>query len=336
MPATAGTMALLGQTRATRWSESDIPDQGGRVAVVTGGNGGLGFETVRALAEKGAHVVMAARNLEKATRACASIEEQHPDARVEIVPLDLADLSSVAAAATAIAGAHEHVDLLVDNAGIMGVPERRTVQGVELQFGTNHIGHFALTAALMPLLLRGPAARVVTVTSVARHVGRPVRRDRGLDAGRYDPWGSYGRSKLANLLFAVELHRRLATAHASVASLAAHPGLTNSELQATSVVESGGGLSQRFWHLLARTSGMTTREGAAPQLRAATDPLAASGELYGPRWLVRGDAVRLPLVRAAVDRGEGRELWDVSEELAGATFDVASLVAAARRDRGDA
>ncbi|QGG95669.1 oxidoreductase [Actinomarinicola tropica] len=316
------------------WTEEDIPDLSGRVAVVTGGNGGLGLETVRALATHGAHVVMAARNLEKATSACRAIEDAHPGARIEIVPLDLADLSSVAAAATTIA-AHERVDLLVNNAGIMGVPERRTVQGIELQFGTNHVGHFALTASLMPLLLAAPAARVVTVTSVARHVGRPVRRDRDLDAGRYDPWGSYGRSKLANLLFAVELHRRLATAHAPVASLAAHPGLTNSELQATSVVESGGGLSQRFWHLLARTSGMTTREGAAPQLRAATDPQAASGELYGPRWLVRGDAVRLPLVRAAMDRGEGRELWDVSEELAGATFDVAALVAAARRDRGE-
>lgn len=311
------------------WSESDVPDQSGRVAVVTGGNGGLGLETVRTLAAKGAHVVMAARNLEKATAASNEITSANPDATIEVVPLDLADLSSVAAAATVIA-AHERVDLLVNNAGIMGVPERRTEQGIELQFGTNHVGHFALTAALMPLLLAAPAARVVTVTSVARHTGRPVRTSGALDAGRYDPWGSYGRSKLANLHFAMELHRRLAAGHAAVASLAAHPGLTNSELQATSVVESGGGLSQRFWHLAARTVGMSTADGAQPQLRAATDPAAASGELYGPRGLIRGDAVRLPQMRAALDRGEGRDLWDVSEELSGITFDVPALVAAAR------
>lgn len=313
-----------------QWSESDIPDQTGTVAVVTGGNGGLGFETVRALAAKGAHVVMAARNLAKATAACTTIETAHPGASIEVVPLDLADLDSVSVAATTIAAAHERIDLLVNNAGIMGVPERRTVQGIELQFGTNHVGHFALTAALMPLLLAAPSARVVTVSSVARHVGRPVRGSSSLD-GRYDPWGSYGRSKLANLLFAVELHRRLAAAHAGVASLAAHPGLTNSELQATSVAESGGGLSQRFWHLLARTVGMSTAAGALPQLRAATDPSARSGELYGPRGSVRGDPVRLPLLRAALDHGEGRDLWDVSEELSGTTFDVPALVAAARR-----
>ena len=312
------------------WTEADIPDLGGRVAVVTGGNGGLGYETVRALAARGAHVVMASRNLDKATEACRSIEEEHPDASLEIVPLDLADLDSVARAATTIA-AHEKLDVLVNNAGIMGVPERRTVQGIELQFGTNHVGHFALTAALLPLLLAAPSGRLVTVTSVARHVGRPVRSGRSLDAGRYDPWASYGRSKLANLLFARELHRRLATAHAPVASLAAHPGLTNSELQATSVTESGGGLSQRFWHFLARTVGMSTAEGALPQLRAATDPAARSGELYGPRGLVRGDAVRLPLLRAALDRGEGRELWDVSEQVSGVSFDVAAMVSASRR-----
>jgi NAD(P)-dependent dehydrogenase (short-subunit alcohol dehydrogenase family) len=312
------------------WSEADIPEQNGRVAVVTGANGGLGYETARALAARGAHVVMAARNQAKAAAARERITAAQPSAALEIVPLDLTSLASVAEAAAAITAKHPRLDLLVNNAGIMACPEGRTADGFETQFGTNHLGHFALTAALFPALLRAPDARVVTVTSTARHFGFPVNPARPLDAGRYDPWLAYGRSKLANLHFAVELHQRLREAGASLASLVAHPGLSDTELQATSVQTSGGGLLQRFFHFLAGSTGMTAARGALPQLRAATDPSARSGELYAPRWATNGAAVRRPLFGRSVNRTHGRNLWEVSERETRLRFDVAALVAAAR------
>jgi NAD(P)-dependent dehydrogenase (short-subunit alcohol dehydrogenase family) len=312
------------------WSEADVPPQNGRVAVVTGANGGLGFETARVLAAHGAHVVMAARNQAKAAAARERIVAATPNASLEVVPLDLTSLASVAEAASAIAAAHPRIDLLVNNAGIMACPEGRTADGFELQFGTNHLGHFAFTAHLFPALLRAPAPRVVTVTSTARHFGFPVAPQRPLDAGRYEPWLAYGRSKIANLHFAVELHQRLREAGAALASLVAHPGLSDTELQATSVETSGGGLVQRFFHFLARTTGMTAAQGAMPQLRAATDPAARSGELYAPRWATNGAAVRRPLFGRSLSRTHGRNLWEVSERETGVRFDVAALVGAAR------
>jgi NAD(P)-dependent dehydrogenase (short-subunit alcohol dehydrogenase family) len=311
------------------WNEADIPDQTGRVAVVTGANGGLGLETARALAARGAHVVMAARDQAKAARAREQIAAAVPRAALEIVPLDLGSLGSIAEAASTILARQPRIDLLINNAGIMACPEGRTADGFERQFGTNHLGHFALTAHLFPALLRSPAARVVTVTSTARHFGFPVDPSRPLDAGRYDAWLAYGRSKLANLHFAVELHHRLREAGATLASLVAHPGLSDTDLQATSVATSGGGTMQRFFHWLAGTTGMTAARGALPQLRAATDPAARSGELYAPRWVNNGAAVRRPLVGRSVSRTHGGNLWAVSERETGMPFDVRALAAAA-------
>jgi NAD(P)-dependent dehydrogenase (short-subunit alcohol dehydrogenase family) len=311
------------------WTEANIPDQKGRIAVVTGANGGLGFETARALAAHGAHVVMAARNQAKAADARQRILAATPSASLEIVPLDLTSLASVAEAASAITARHPRNDLLVNNAGIMACPEGRTVDGFETQFGTNHLGHFAFTAQLFPALLRSPDSRVVTVTSTARHMGFPVDPQQPLD-GRYEPWLAYGRSKIANLHFAVELHQRLREARATMASLVAHPGLSDTELQATSVETSGGGFMQHFFHFLARTTGMNPAQGALPQLRAATDPGARSGELYAPRWATNGAAVRRPLFGRSLSRKHGRNLWEVSERETGIRFDVAELAAAAR------
>src|SRR5690349_14316469 len=257
------------------WTTEDIPDQSGRVAVVTGANGGLGLETARALAAKGAHVVMAVRNQEKAAAAVEDIKSSVPDAKLELVSLDLGSQASIKEAAAQILASHDTIDLLINNAGIMGIPERKTADGFEMQFGTNHLGHFALTALLMPALLRaGEGARIVTVTSTAHHMGRAVKPDNPHLEGKYGPWKAYGQSKLANFHFGLGLQKKLEDAGAPVASLIAHPGLSNTDLQTVSVEETDGGFSQKFFHGLAGSTGMTPAQGALPQLRAATDPEA--------------------------------------------------------------
>lgn len=299
------------------WTTADIPDQSGRTAVVTGANGGLGLQTARALATAGAHVVMAARDQEKAAAAEAEIRSATPTASVAIVPLDLASLESVRSAADRVLAEHERVDLLVNNAGLMAVPERRTEDGFEMQLGVNHLGHWALTARLLPTLLAAPAARVVSVTSTAHHMGRAIDLADPHLEGRYGPWKSYGQSKLANYHFGLGLQRALERSGAAATSLLAHPGLTNTDLQARSVAENEGDRLGRFFHGLAERTGMDAAQGALSQLRAATDPGARGGELYGPLWVNNGPPVRKPILRRigledAIDR-----LWTVSERETG-------------------
>ncbi|MCB0962215.1 MAG: SDR family NAD(P)-dependent oxidoreductase [Acidimicrobiales bacterium] len=305
------------------FTRASIPDLDGRVAVVTGANGGLGLETAKALAGAGATVVMAARNQDKAAHAVEEIRTEVPDAPLEVVPLDLASLASVREAAAAIADAHDQIDLLVNNAGLMAMPERTTADGFEMQFGVNHLGHWALTALVLPQLLAAPAARVVTVTSTARHLGHPVDPANPHLHGRYRPWVAYGQAKLANLHFAIGLHREFEQAGVAAASLAAHPGLSNTDLQGTTVAEGGGGgVLGPFFHKLAGLTGMSPAAGAMPQLRAATDPAARSGELYGPRFGSNGPPVRLPLVRPGSDAAIAT-LWEVSERETGIPLVVA-------------
>jgi NAD(P)-dependent dehydrogenase (short-subunit alcohol dehydrogenase family) len=311
------------------WTTSDIPDLSGRTAVVTGANGGLGLETARALAGAGASVLMAARDQEKATHAAADIRGSHPNASLEIVPLDLGSLASVREAAQSIADAHSAIDILVNNAGLMAVPERRTVDGFEMQLGVNHLGHWALTALLLPALLRADAARIVTVTSTAHHMGRAVDPNNPNLEGSYGPWKAYGQSKLANFHFAIGLQRELEKAGAPASSLAAHPGLTNTELQATSVTESGGTFWTRFFHGLAGSTGMSPAAGALPQIRAATDPTARGGEFYAPRFVNNGPPVRRPILRPGLSSGIAR-LWDVSERATGLAIDIPQALATAR------
>ena len=306
------------------WTSADIPDQSGRTVVVTGANGGLGLETSRALAGAGAHVVMAARNQDKASAAVDDIRGGRPDASLEVVALDLGSLASVREASEQILGAHQVIDILVNNAGVMGIPERRTVDGFEMQLGVDHLGHWALTALLIPALLRADAARIVTVTSTAHHMGRAVDPANPHLEGRYGAWRAYGQAKLANFHFGIGLHRVLEGAGAPAGSLIAHPGFSNTELQAVSVRETGGGLSQRFWHVLARRTGMVPSDGARSQLRAATDPGARSGEFYGPAFVTHGPPVRKPILRRA---GMGKaisRLWEVSERETGLGIDVDS------------
>jgi NAD(P)-dependent dehydrogenase (short-subunit alcohol dehydrogenase family) len=314
------------------WTAADIPDQDGRTAVVTGANGGLGLETSRALAAAGAHVVMAARNQEKAAAAVEDIRGEVPEASLEVVELDLSSQASVRDAVGRITGAHDRIDILVNNAGVMGIPERKTVDGFEMQFGVDHLGHWTLTALLMPALLRADAARIVTVTSSAHHMGRAVDPSNPHLEGRYGPWRAYGQAKLANFHFGLGLHRVLRDAGAPAASLIAHPGLSNTELQAVSVDETGGGLSQRFFHVLARRTGMAPTDGARSQLRAATDPRASSGEFYGPAFFNNGPPVRKPVMRRmGLSRGISR-LWETSEKETGVSIEIGGKAAQAEAD----
>src|SRR5918996_3116016 len=304
------------------WSTADIPDQSGRTAIVTGANGGLGLETSRALAAAGAHVVMAARNQQKAAAAVEDIRGTVSEPSLEVIALDLGSQASVRVAAEQILATHDRIDLLINNPGLMGIPERKTVEGHEMQFAVDHLGHWSLTALLMPAVLGADAARIVTVTSTAHHMGRAVDPSNPHLEGKYGPWRAYGQAKLANFHFGLGLQRRLAAAGAQAASLIAHPGFSNTDLQAVSVRETGGGLSQRFFHRLVGSTGMPPEDGARPQLRAATDPAARGGEFYGPRFVINGAPVRKPILRrVGMDKAIAR-LWEVSERETGLKIDV--------------
>jgi NAD(P)-dependent dehydrogenase (short-subunit alcohol dehydrogenase family) len=308
------------------WTEHDIPDLSGRTAVVTGANGGLGFQTALAMAGAGAHVVLAARDPAKTAAAEARMRARYPSASLVVVPLDLGDLSSVSAAAREILGGHERVDILVNNAGVMAMPQRTTVDGFEMQLGVDHLGHCAFTAYLLPALLAAPAARVVTVTSTARH------RSRRLDPAdphmreNYRAWGAYARAKMANYHFGLGLQQQFSRAGVAAQSLIAHPGLSNTDLQARSVREGGAGWAGAFFEALTARSGMTPFEGARPQLRAATDPRARGGQLYAPRYGSHGPAVRRPILRRHDLQEQIDVLWQVSERETGIPLDVPSSV----------
>jgi NAD(P)-dependent dehydrogenase (short-subunit alcohol dehydrogenase family) len=297
------------------WNTKNIPEQHGRIAVVTGGNGGLGLETARALAASGAHVIIAARNPKKAAAAVEDITTSAPDASLEVVALDLGSQASVKGAAEVMLAAHPRIDLLINNAGVMAIAEGRTVDGFEEQFGVDHLGHWTFTALLLPAMVDTEGARIVTVTSTAHLMGRSVDpKNPNLD-GRYGPWRAYGQAKLANYHFGLGLDRELRRKGAKAASLIAHPGLSNTDLQRASVSGSNGGRTQRIAEFMSHHTGMTAANGALSQLRAATDLGANGGEFYGPLFVNNGPPVRKPILRrldmdAAISR-----LWRVSTEL---------------------
>lgn len=303
------------------YTRDSVPSLSGMTAVVTGANGGLGLQTANVFAGKGAHVVMAVRNQEKAERAVAMIVAETPDANLELVGLDLGSQASVKEAAEKILAARDTIDILVNNAGVMAMPERQTADGYEMQLGVNHLGHWTLTALLMPALLAAPAARVVSVTSTAHHFGRPLNPDNPHLHGSYEPWRAYGQSKLANYHFALGLQRQLEKAGASAQSLVAHPGLSHSELQTTTVAEGGGGVLGPFFAWMAKHTGMDVEDGAMPQIRAATDPQAKGGEFYGPRFVNTGPPVQLPVLRPGNEKAIAI-LWAVSQRETGVPLDV--------------
>jgi NAD(P)-dependent dehydrogenase (short-subunit alcohol dehydrogenase family) len=306
--------------RPPGWSASDVPDLTGRRAIVTGATSGLGLETARVLAARGAHVLLTGRDEERTDQAVRRVRAAVPGGSVEPAGLDLADLSSVRAFA-AEAGALP-VDLLVINAGVMALPSREvTLDGFERQVGTNHLGHFALTGLLLPALLAAPAPRVVTVSSIMHWIGVMTVDDLQSEQ-RYDPWQAYARSKLANLLFARELNRRVRAAGVDLVSVAAHPGYTRTRLVANGPAQGHPVLGAAF-RAGSAIVGQGVRSGALPQLRAATDPAVTGGEFVGPRVLGwRGLPVHARRAAAARDDGSQDALWAESERLTGVRFDL--------------
>jgi NAD(P)-dependent dehydrogenase (short-subunit alcohol dehydrogenase family) len=302
------------------WSFDDVPALAGRVALVTGANTGLGFETARTLAARGAQVLLACRNQSKGARALDRIRAVQPDAAVSLLPLDLADLDSVKAATDSVVAAHSRLDLLINNAGIMAPPFARTNEGFELQFGTNHLGHFAVTGRLLPLILSTSSSRIVVVSSAAANFGHIDLGDLNFERRPYSKWGAYNQSKLATLMFSQELARRLDAACSTTIATAAHPGGAATDLQRTT------------WYfrwfvnpfLAASASG-----GALPTIRAATDSAAANGSYWSPSKFLemRGPPTKSIPPARALELGVAERLWSVSEELTGVRFEFNSYAA---------
>ena len=296
-----------------------MPDQTGRVAVVTGANTGLGYHTAVALAQSGAHVVLAVRNLEKGNLALARIVAAHPKADVTLQGLDLSSLKSVRTAATALRTAYPRIDLLINNAGVMWTPKQLTADGFEMQFGTNHLGHFALTGLLLDNLLGVRGSRVVTVSSTGHRFRAAIHFDDLQWEQHYDRIAAYGQSKLANLLFTYELQRRLADKQQNTIATAAHPGGSNTEL-----ARHLPAVFKPAFTMLGPLLFQNAAMGALPTLRAATDPDVQGGQYYGPDGLgeQRGHPKLVASSAQSHDEDLQRRLWKVSEELTGVTYPV--------------
>jgi NAD(P)-dependent dehydrogenase (short-subunit alcohol dehydrogenase family) len=310
------------------WTAEQIPDQSGRVALVTGANSGLGLITARELARAGAQVVMTARDMDKGAAALNDVNSTASGPQAELAELDLASLDSVRSFAEEFKRSRDGLDLLINNAGVMAPPRRTTSDGFELQLGTNHLGHFALTGLLLGTMEGREGARVVTVTSTAHRMGK-INFDDLQSEGRYSRWRAYGQSKLSNLLFAFELDRRLRAAGSTVSSLAAHPGYSATNLQSAAPPAIDRAVMAVSNRLLAQDAEI----GALPQLYAATQPGLEGGTFVGPDG--RGEQRGHPqpnarATSAARDEETARRLWEVSEELTGVHYDLPAPAGAER------
>lgn len=308
--------------RAARWSEKSVPDMTGKRVLITGANSGIGFESARILAQHGAQVILACRTESKALGAMARIRERYPRASLQFMALDLGSLASIRALAELFFEQYDSLDILLNNAGVMWLPESRTVDGFESQLGTNHLGHFALTGLLLPALLRTPGARVVTVSSIAHKDGRIRFDDLWLERG-YQRHKAYAQSKLANLLFARELQRRLSDAGSSVLSLAAHPGVASTHLAVPGFEQGGQAILAKLMQLLTPLVAQSAVKGALPSLYAATSHEAEGGQYYGPSGFYEafGYPGKATSTRRSNDQDTWKRLWDVSEELTGIHYD---------------
>lgn len=302
----------------THWTVEDIPDLAGKVIIVTGANSGIGWEATRELARKGAEVIMACRDQEKARAALQEIKEGIPQAKLVSIPLDLADLASIRRFAEEYRKRYDRLDVLLNNAGIMLVPYGRTADGFESQFGTNHLGHFALTGLLIDLILETPGSRVVNISSNAHYGGEMDFSDLQFEGGGYNSMKAYSRSKLANLLFTYELQRRFENRGADSIALAAHPGISATGLADHFLKGRVVWLIQGIMKILFQSAEM----GALPGLRAATDPQAQGGSYYGPDG--KGERAGFPVVvssnRASHSQEDAAKLWEVSEQLTGVSY----------------
>ncbi len=309
----------------SRWTPDDMPDLTGRTAVVTGANSGIGLHTARELARHGAHVVLACRSPERGEQALQRVAATAAGPAPRLGLLDLASLASVRAFAADVRESEGGVDVLVNNAGVMALPLRRTADGFEMQLGTNHLGHFALTGLLLPALLARPGARVVTVSSTMHKTGKIDFDDLGSERS-YGKWTAYGQSKLANLLFALELDRRARAAGVDLTSVAAHPGYAATNLQTSGPRMAGNRVMEALSGLANLLVAQSDEAGAWPSLCAATAPDVRGGEYFGPDRLFesRGHPTRVRPSSAARDEATARRLWEVSTELTGVPYDALS------------
>lgn len=306
---------------STPWTADQMPDLSGKTVLVTGGNSGIGYEAARQFARKGARVVLACRDLGKARAAIGTITSAHPDAHVEAMELDLASLASVRACADAFRAAHRALHVLCNNAGVMALPYRRTADGFEMQIGTNHLGHFALTGLLLDRLLDTDGARVVTVSSGAHRFGTIRFDDLHWQHG-YRKWLAYGQSKLANLLFMYELQRRLEAARASVISVACHPGYAATNLQFVGPRMAGSSWMEYASQLGNQLFAQTAAMGALPTLYAATAPAVRGGDYIGPDGIgeLWGSPKKVQSNARSRDPAAARKLWEISESLTGVSY----------------
>jgi NAD(P)-dependent dehydrogenase (short-subunit alcohol dehydrogenase family) len=304
------------------WTEKDMPDLSAKTIVVTGSNSGLGFEGARAFAAKGAEVILACRSTAKAEAAREKIVNAQPAARVEVMALDLSSLASVRAFAEAFRSRHDRLDLLCNNAGVMALPRRETADGFEMQIGTNHLGHFALTGLLLPSMLPVPGARVISQSSGAHRMGAIDFEDLH-GKRRYGRWRAYGQSKLANLLFAYELQRRLAKKAANVISVACHPGYAATELQFAGARMEGSTLMERVFAVGNQLFAQDAAAGALPMLYAATAADVRGGDYIGPDGIggLWGHPKKVDSNSRSHDAGVAMRLWAVSEEQTGIRYD---------------
>jgi NAD(P)-dependent dehydrogenase (short-subunit alcohol dehydrogenase family) len=302
----------------SKWNAGDIPDQTGRVVIVTGANSGLGLVTARELARAGAKVVIACRDTTKGDRAEAEIQAQVPGADLDVRALDLADLASVRGFVARLTGEHDSIDLLINNAGVMAPPRRLTVDGFESQFGTNHLGHFALTGLLLPTLMSAPKPRVVTLSSSAHRIGKMDFDD--LQGERhYNNWRAYGQSKLSNLLFCFELARRATAAGTGLLSVAAHPGYAATNLQ---FAGPSAFYEKAIMAVTNRVLAQSADMGALPTLYGATVADLPSGTFVGPEGFLeqRGHPRIVTAISRAYNESDWRRLWEISEEMTGVTY----------------
>ena len=302
-----------------KWNLSDMPDQTGRVAIITGANSGIGYEITEALSDRGAHVVLAVRNLDKGKDAVARITTRNSRADVTLQRLDLASLDSVRRAADELREKHSRIDLLINNAGVLWVPKSTTGDGFEMHLATNHLGHFALTGLLLDRLLPIQGSRVVTLSSVTHWLARIHFDDLHWQRRRYGREGAYGQSKLANLMFVYELQRRLATKHPTIA-VAAHPGFSASQMMENTPGSALRLIGAALWPLVTQSADM----GALPALRAATDPTVRGGQYFGPSRLfqTRGYPAVVRSSPRSHDADQQHRLWAMSEELTGVRYPV--------------
>ena len=303
------------------FSLKNSPRQDGKIAVVTGANSGLGKETAKALAAKGSHVIIASRSKDKGDAAKADILKEIPSASIQVKVLDLGSLKNITEFSNEVKSEHKTLDFLINNAGLMAMPEGKTEDGFETQFGVNHLGHWALTGNLMPILKAAEKARIVTVTSSAHHLVARVNFNDPHMRKKYSAWTAYSQSKLANYYFALGLHKYFQQRKSPIMSLLAHPGFSKTNLQIETVKQGGAGFVGKLSEDLVWKIGMTPEVGALPQIRAALDSKAKSGEFYAPRYFVTGAPVIRPFLRPLASRSITK-LWELSERETGVSISL--------------